>query len=166
MAVGANSDWGRLLEATGCDRFDLEDLAHDDTEPHLDARTTRSHRPGATCQHLEPVLQFADNVPSGADVAAKACKYRISDGSSTRRGRWAIYRDELDAADAFLLGVYETDLGVLPQYLAIIPAAEVADLLGSWTDSPHHMYGQVARLPWSAVFQTADLPDPVAGGDA
>jgi hypothetical protein len=162
MSIGANGDWGRTFETEACDRLDLRDLAHDDDAQHLDARTTRSVRPGAVSTSITPELQFADTIPADTPVAAKVCKNRIRDGDTTRRGRWCIYREEIEAAGAFAFGVYEVDMGVLPDMVALVPTAEVVARLGEWVDSPHDRYTGVARLPWSAVFRAPDLPAEVS----
>jgi len=152
------ADWGLTFETHVCDRLDLDHVAHQGGgHENVDAISTRAVRARSAGEAVRPTLFFADAVRPEETIACKVARYRISDGETSRRGRYWIPRDELDAVDAYALGVYTKGAGVLEDAVTIVPSDYVYDLVSSWVDSPCADFEQVVRPPWSKVFDPTEV---------
>jgi hypothetical protein len=70
-------------------------------------------------------------------------------------------REELQSVDAFVFGVYSLDGDVLPGAFAVRTPAQVKAIVTSWHDDGHPQFSEVARLPWSAVIDPAEIEQEV-----
>lgn len=160
MSVGDNADWGLTFETHACERLDLEFVANDGGEHQgVDAIATRAVRARTLGDTIQPSYLFSDKVTNGDRVACKVARYRISDGDTTRCGRYWIPRCELERVDGYALGVYHEESGVLEDAVTIVPSEDIEGLVTSWVDSPRHDVETVARIPWSRVFDRQEV-DP------
>lgn len=147
------SDWGLTFETHSGDRWDLDDVAHNGGSDRLvDGYTTRRVAPRTTGPALRPELHYEPDIPAGAKVGCKVCRRQIRDGSTTRRGRWYVSREELAVVDAVALGVYHEDGGIIGSATALLPVASFERLLGDWSDAAHPDFEQVTRPSWATVF--------------
>lgn len=156
--TGTNADYGLTFETHVCETIDADHVAHDgDEHENVDAVATRAVRARSLGPAIQNALYYADTVTNGDTIACKVARYRVSDGSSTRRGRYWIPRCELDAVDAYALGVYHPEHGVIPDAVTVLPSSDVEALVDSWVESPRHDVEHVARPPWSRVFDPQEV---------
>lgn len=147
------SDWGLTFETHTTDRWNLEDVARDgDDHALVDAIATRVIEPRATGAGLHPRLYYSGRVNPGDRIACKVCRRRIADGDTTRYGRWFIPKAEFEQVDAFALGVYHEEGGIIGDAVTILPTDVVADVVGAFSESSHADYQAVTRPAWSRVF--------------
>lgn len=152
------TDWGMTFETHACEWLDLDHVAHDGREyENVDAVVTRAIEQVDHTPAIHPELTPAVDLQPGASIACKVARYRIRDGGSSRRGRYWIPRCEVAVVDAYAFGVYTVDDGVLDDAVAILDAETVADMVTSWVDSPRTDIDQVARMPWSRVFDPVEV---------
>jgi hypothetical protein len=143
---------GRRLEAHCLDRWALEDANAEAEQRGYDA-VTRRPLVWACGAALRPAFRRDAVVDAQVLVECKAAKYRIEDGSSgPRRGRFYITATDRDAADAYALGVYTDDEGVLADATAVLPADVVHAAAGSWTSTGSRTTQEAARIPWAEFF--------------
>jgi len=147
------SDWGLTFETHAGTRWDLDDVAQQGGPDHLiDGYTTRCVAPRTTGAALRGELYYAPVVPRGAAVSCKVCRRQIRDGTTTRRGRWYVAREELDVVDAVAFGVYHEQGGIIAEATTILPVETVASVLGEWSEAAHPDYDEVTRPSWARVF--------------
>lgn len=122
--------------------------------------------------------------PGGLPVDVKAARYRVSQGSSSRRGRWWFqrenHRDLVDHGGMYALLVYDDrddagDVAAVVVYAALVPAKFVSAIMGAWTETgPNHTGGAdvTAQASWTRVFPrsgpepaTLEARDAVADSD-
>jgi hypothetical protein len=157
-AKNDNADWGRTVEIAACDRWQLEHVAGDVAAPGwYDALTTRSLSDARDSRESTFGV-----VGSDTPVEAKAARYRVQEAGSQRRGRWWLressHRALIEADGEYALAVYDPapDGGVLS--LALRPAWWVGARVTAWSPcGPGHRADRAARLPWSRVFDPADV---------
>jgi hypothetical protein len=158
---------GEDIEVLVAHQVDALALVPDDYAEWFDAVTTSLLTPsewltfGGTCV-----------VPAESEVEIKAASVSTSNGSDrSTAGRWFFRgRDDgqhdqlLEAAAHYLLVVYrETGSGRELVGAVLVPATIVDELLRDRWYAVDRQHGQVAKLPWTALFDESDLD--VAGGD-
>lgn len=157
--AGTNADYGLTFETHLCETIDATHVAHDgDGHENTDAVATRAVRARSLGPAVQNALYYADTVTNGDTIACKAARYRISDGSGSRRGRYWIPQCELEAVDAYAFGVYHQKSGVITDAVTVLPTSDVAKLIGDgWVESPRRDIEYVARPPWSRVFDPQEV---------
>jgi len=131
----ANTDWGTTFETAACSELGLEDVADQGGEfRHVDAVST-----------------------SGERWSFKVARLRISDGNSSRRGRYWIPIEELETCDQYAFGVYSADDGVIPGVITTLPVATVEERLPQFVDSPRRDTELVSRPAWSRFVNPAEV---------
>lgn len=155
----ANSDYGLTFETHLCEAIDADHVAHDgDEHESVDAVATRAVRARSLGPAVQAALYYADKLSTGDQLACKVARYRVSDGKSTRRGRYWVPRCELDAVDGYAFGVYHEEHGIIDDAVTVLPVDDVAELIGEgWVDSPRSDVEEVARPPWSRVFDPSEV---------
>lgn len=153
------SDWGRTVETTVRERWGFELVSDDPEAPWwFDARAT------ADTSYDVGYTSFG-TIAAGTPIEVKAARYRITDGRTTRRGRWWIREsshDRLVENDGeYALAVYDTDPERENAVLALsLRPAWWVDQLVTWsTWRPRHQADRAARVPWSQVFESDDIAD-------
>lgn len=98
-------------------------------------------------------------VEQGTPIEIKGARYRISDGTGTRRGRFYLKQNShkklLEAGGVYCSVVYNDD-GILA--VAWLKPETVDELVGSWSDVDRS-HGNVALVNWSAI-----LPPSIVNG--
>lgn len=153
----ARQEVGREFETYLASRIELNDVAKNGGDDHLvDGYLTRRVVPYWSGRALREEFIRSPNVSPEASVSVKVCRFRISEGSTTRRGRWMLYREEFegsDSCDAVALGVYCPEEGIIDDAVTVLPSDVVLDrVVDSWTDSTHERYSEVSRPSWASVF--------------
>ncbi|WP_332898730.1 hypothetical protein [Haladaptatus sp. CMSO5] len=153
-----NADWGLTVETAACERWSLEHVANEASEPDWhDAVATEGVQTGPETRTPGLVV-----LREGAPIEIKACRARMTDGASTRRGRWWIrersHERLLAAEGAYVLAVYDPDCVDSIRRLALLDARTVDSLIETWSPcgASHHAE-YAARLPWSRVFDSLDV---------
>lgn len=134
---------GLLVETAACDQLSLDHVANN----------------GSTPQHYDAVATVETDhelLEAGTRLDAKACAVTISDGSTSRRGRWWFSKTNherlLEDGGAYGLGVYDAETYDVLE-LVVLRASDVDDLLADrWANSgTHHASERSAQLPWTAA---------------
>lgn len=151
------TDWGTTFETFAGGALGLEDVSHDGGDMRL--------ADGLATSEIDPSMIYGEatreryrhvpKVSEGSRVGIKVCRYRISAGDSTRRGRWFLPAEELARVEAVVFGIYTEDLGVVPESFAVLPTSRVEAAVGAWSDSAHESYTSVTRPSWALVFDPA-----------
>lgn len=164
LAGCTSKEMGDRLETALVDRIDPFERVSDDDVTWHDARTTAP----MTASERLPMRGLVVVVPAGTPVEIKGARLRISDGASTRRGRFYVKKRAHDrlqaAAGVYLLAVYCTDTAtsdpVRARLVVLASALEVFEPSWSAVDDTTRTEQEVAKLPWSAVFDpTAIEPE-------
>ena len=133
----SNADWSTTFETSVCQTFGAEDVSNE----------------GDEYRHVDAIL------PSGERLAIKVARFRIDDGS--RRGRYWIPIEEINACDRYAVGVYR-ETGSIEQVCRCYAAEVVKQRCPKFVDSPRPDIMKVSRPPWSRFVN----PQPVASGGA
>ncbi|AGB17366.1 hypothetical protein Halru_2795 [Halovivax ruber XH-70] len=143
MSVADNADWGRTVETAACERWPLEHVAGDDSEPDwFDARFVAP---------LETELAPVPIVEAGTPVEVKSCRRRYQG----RYGRWWIKRESheqlLEAGGEYVLAV--TDRSGIVR-MSLLDAETVDCLFSTWwgTGNGGKDAEEYRQVPWTAVF--------------
>lgn len=92
----------------------------------------------------------------GTPVEIKACSFRVSDASTTRRGRFWIRKSNhdrlLEEDGKYRLVVYDDDRQILVEIT--VPANVLEDAIGAWIESGTTTYTQVR---WPAVIDVEEV---------
>ena len=154
----ANGDYGLTFETFVRRALDTEDVAHEGEEySEVDALLTRSVASHSAGRAVRPAHHYAGRLSPGDRVACKVARYRISDGESTRRGRYWVPRCEVERCDAYAFGVYTEESGVLEGALAVMPTGHLREQLPEWVESPRRDIEKVCRPSWGLVFDAEEV---------
>lgn len=153
-----NADWGLTVETAACDRWRLDHLANDPSAPDwFDAITAREIQ---VTDSQNCAVDGLGTVAAGTPIEAKAARLRVEHGDSQRRGMWWLressHRRLLDEDGEYALGVYSPASGVLA--LLLRPAWWVDHRISAWSGcGADHRADRAARIPWSRVFDPAEV---------
>jgi len=130
----SNGDLGTTFETAVCSMFEAEDVSDQ----------------GGEFRHVDAIL------PDGTRLSIKVARYRIDDGS--RRGRYWIPIEEIEACDRHCFGVYRGDGDVQP--VSRCYSAEIVERrCPKFVDSPRSDVSRVSRPPWSRFINPSLLTD-------
>lgn len=132
----ANTDWGTTFETAACSELDLEDVAD---------------QGGEYC-HVDAVSS------TGELWSFKIARLRISDGNSSRRGRYWIPIEEVETCDQYAFGVYDND-GVVDGVITTLPAVVVNERCSAFVESPRRDTHLVTRPAWSRFINPSVVPE-------
>lgn len=144
MSVLETEEAGLLVEEAACERYALEHVANNGSEPQwYDALATAE--------------TDVTGVEAGVEVECKAAVDWFQNGGARRRGRWWFARTAherlLEAGGQYVLGVYDPETASVRR-LAMLDVEWVDGELDSrWTAcGPRHPSEASAQIPWGVVF--------------
>lgn len=133
----SNSEWGASFESVACVQLGALDVS-DQGEEH---------------RHVD-----AFDRQTETRFGIKIARFRVSDGDSTRRGRYWIPRAEVQRVDKMVFGVYDDD-GVIPHVHRILDVDDVIPQLPQWVDCPRDDVEKVSRPSWSTFVSPARVQE-------
>ena len=150
-----NADWGLTVERAACERWTLEHIASDPAAPDwFDALATTAIEDASTRESA------FGSVAVDTPIEVKAARYRVEHNGSQRRGLWWLrersHRRLLAVDGEYALGVYSPVQGVLA--IVLRPAWWVDHRVSTWSAcGDDHRADRAARIPWSRVFDPAEV---------